>query len=341
MRLKDVHIAGIGTAETDYIDTAEAVDNGWYDAEELARSELRSVSVAGTTPAPDLAIEAARKALEHSGHEPAEINALFHTCVHPQGPDGWSAQHYINRNTINQPVTSVEIRNACVGFFANLQLAACFLSASPEHNAVLMTSADNFNTPAINRWRASRLFVLADGGGSIVLSRSHGFARVLAVHSVSDPELEAHHRGGESLFPPSLTVGTPLNFDARTDYGEHAAGQGALPPLWDFGAVLVDAAERVLKEADTAMDEIAKVVHDGFARWAIDDTLLGPLGLDEERGIWDYTREHGHAGALDHIRGLEHVWRNRVVDVGDKLLLIGKAPGMEASCAVVEICEAP
>jgi 3-oxoacyl-[acyl-carrier-protein] synthase III len=336
-----VYIAGIGTAKTDYVDTAEAADNGWYDPEELGRSELRSITVAGSTPAPDLAIEAARTALEHSGHEPAEINALFHTCVHPQGPDGWSAQHYINRNTINQPVTSIEIRNACVGFFASLQLASCYLTNSPVRTAVLLTAADNFNTPAINRWHASRLFVLADGGGAVVLSRSHGFAKVLAVQSVSDPELEAHHRGRESMFPPSLTIGAPLNFDERTDYGQYLADEGVMPPLWDFGAVLVEAVEQVLKDANTSMDDIVRVVHDGFARWAINDILLGPLGLDEERGIWEFTSRHGHAGALDHIRGLEYLWRNGIVGVGDKVLLMGKAPGMEASCAVLEICEAP
>lgn len=154
-------------------------------------------------------------ALDQSGHAPVEISGVFHTkCFIPKDPDGWPAQHYINRNTINQPVASVEIRNGCVGFFSAMHLAVCYLNATPDRTAALLTAADNFGTPSVNRWHASKLFVLADGG-AIVLSKRRGFAKVLATGSASNPELEQHHRGAESLFPPSLTVGGTLNFEER------------------------------------------------------------------------------------------------------------------------------
>jgi 3-oxoacyl-[acyl-carrier-protein] synthase-3 len=341
MKVNNIHIAGIGTSKPEYIHTAEAVDQGWYSAEERERSGLLSISVAGTTPAPDLAIEAAKYALEQSRHTPEEISALFHTNVHPQGPDGWSAQHYINRNTINQPVTSVEIRNGCIGFFSNIHLAGCYLNATPDRTAALLTSADNFGTPLVNRWHASKLFVLADGGGAIVLSKRRGFAKVLAIDSASNPELEQRHRGGEDLFPPGLTVGGTLNFDERMEYCRQKSAEGALPPLGDFGSVVIDAAEKTLKDADISMNEIAKVIHDGFTRESLHDIFLDPLGIEEERGIWEFTRRLGHAGPLDQIRGLEYVWTNREVDVGDKILLVSGAPGMEAACAVLEITETP
>ena len=88
MRVDNIHFAGIGTARTDAIDTAEAVERGWYDAEERARSGLLSITIAGTTPAPDLAVEAANSALGRCGVASDDIGALFHTSVHPQGPDG-------------------------------------------------------------------------------------------------------------------------------------------------------------------------------------------------------------------------------------------------------------
>jgi 3-oxoacyl-[acyl-carrier-protein] synthase-3 len=341
MKINGIHIAGIGTAETECVYTAEAVDRGWYGAEERERSGLLSISVAGTTPAPDLAVEAAGQALKQSGHAPEEIGGVFHSNVHPQGPDGWSAQHYINRNTINQPVTSVEIRNGCIGFFSSLQLAACYLNATPDKTAALLTCADNFGTPAVDRWRASKLFVLADGGGAIVLSKQHGFAKLLAIGSTSSPELEERHRGGESLFPPSLTVGGTLNFQERTEYFQRKVAEGLLLPSGDFGSVLIDTVERTLKEASASMGEIAKVVHDGFARDALNVMFLEPLEVDEERGIWEFTRRVGHAGPLDQIRGLEHAWKNGQVEAGERVLLVSDAPGMEAACAVLEISETP
>jgi 3-oxoacyl-[acyl-carrier-protein] synthase-3 len=341
MKVNDIYIAGIGTSTPDCMETAEAVAQGWYDAEERERSGLLSISIAGTTPAPDLAVEATRRALEDSGHSGEDIGALFHTSVHPQGPDGWSAQHYINRKTVYQPVTSIEIRNGCIGFFSNLHLAACHLTATQDRPAALLTCADNFGTPAVNRWTASSLFVLADGGGAVVLSKRRGFARVLAIGSVSAPELEERHRAGENLFPPSLTVGGTLNFEERMGRFQQQVDDGTLTPESDFGSVMIEAVESTLKEADTSLDEVKKVVHDGFTHWALHDLFLDPVGIEEERGIWEFTRRLGHAGPLDQIRGLEHVWKSGAVDVGDKVLLFSGAPGMEAAAAVVEITEAP
>jgi 3-oxoacyl-[acyl-carrier-protein] synthase-3 len=341
MRVGDIHISGIGTATTGLLTTADAVARGLYEAEERARSGIEAVSVAGEVAAPDLAVEAALRALEQSEESPTSINALFHSSVHPQGPDGWSAQHYINRNTINRPVTSVEIRNGCIGFLSSLDLAICYLRAAPARDAVLLTCADNFGTPAVDRWRASNLFVLADGGGAVVLSKRSGFARVLAIGAMSDPELEVRHRGAERLFPPGLTVGATLNFRERTEYVRDRQAAGAFPTLVDFAAVLADVVERTLAEVGMTVDDVARVVHDGFNGWAVRDIFLDPLGVDDKRGIWDFTRGVGHAGPLDQVRGLEYLWRHREVDVGDRVLMFSDAPGMEAACAVVEITDRP
>jgi 3-oxoacyl-[acyl-carrier-protein] synthase-3 len=339
MRMSGIYFAGIGVADVGGVDTEYAVNQGWYGAEDRERGQLLSVSVAGTKPAPDLAVEAARKALDQSRCSPDEFCAVFHTNVHPQGPDGWSAQHYINRNTINQPVTSVEIHNGCIGFFSALQLAACYLNAVPDRTAALVTCADNFGTPAVDRWRSTGLFVLGDGGGGVVVSKRGGFAKLLAIGSISHPELEAHHRGGEPLFPPGITNGGLLNFGERMAYSHRRAEEGRLPPMGDFGSVLVETVTETLKDAGVTMGEIARVVHDGFTHDALRVIFLDPLEIDDERGIWEYTRQVGHAGPLDQIRGLEYLWKNRLVGPGDRVLLLSGAPGMEAACAVLEITD--
>jgi 3-oxoacyl-[acyl-carrier-protein] synthase III len=342
MKVDDIYIAGIGTSKHEVIDTAEAVRKGWYGPDDRELGGLLSITVAGKTPAPDLAVEAATYALEQAGHAPAEIGVVFHTNVHFQGPDGWSPRHYINRKTINQSVTSVEIHNGCVGLFSTLHIASIFLNAIPDREAALVTAADNFGTPAADRWHAApQLFVLADGGGALVLSRRGGFARLLAVDAVTNPELEPHHRGPDALFPPAPTVGGTLNLGERMTYARQQSDAGILPPIEDFGPLLVDTAKRTLADADTSMDEIVKVVHDGFRKEALFGIFLDPLGVEEDRSVWEFTRTVGHAGPVDHIRGLEYAWKNGKVGVGDRVLLVGGSPGMEAACAVVEIIEAP
>ncbi len=341
MILNEIHLAGIGTADTGLVSLADAVEQGSLSAEEASRGGLTSITAAGTTPAPDLAVEAARRALAHSEHPAGDISAVFHTNVHPQGPDGWSAQHYINHNSVDQPVTSIEIHNGCVGFFSALTLASCHLLAAPEHTAALVTVADNFATPAVDRWRASRLFVLSDGGGAVVVSKRGGFARVLACGAASRPDLEAHHRGAEGLFPPGITSGATLNFEERMQFGQTMAQQGLIPSMGDFGSLLVETVEQTLKEAGLTLDDITRVVHDGFNREALHAIFLDPLGVGVDRGIWEYTRTTGHAGPLDQVRGLEYAWRSHKVCAGERALLVSGSPGMEAACAVLEITKEP
>lgn len=343
MKVNGVHLAGIGVASTGRVTTAEAVQRGWYDAAERDGSGLLAVTVAGSTPAPDLAVEAARTAVATGGHAPAEFCAVFHTDVHPQGPEGWSAQHYINRNTIDEPVPCIEVRNGCAGFFSLLQLAVCFLAAVPDgsgRTAALLTAADNFGTPDVDRWRASNLFVLADGGGAVVLSKRGGFAELLAVGAASDPELEERHRSGERLFPPGLTVGGRLNFQERTRHFGRRVAEGLVSP-GEFGTTLVDTVEQTLGEAGATVADITAVVHDGYGRDAMNVMYLEPLGFEEKDGIWDFTRRTGHAGPVDQIRGLDHLWRSGRAGPGDTVLMVGDAPGMEAACAVVRITEPP
>jgi 3-oxoacyl-[acyl-carrier-protein] synthase-3 len=322
------------------MDTATAVRRGLYDASLRRRGGQLAVSVAGDTPAPDLAVAAARRALAEAAHRPADFGALLHANVHPQGPDGWSAQHYVNHRTIDRPVTSVEVRNGCVGFFSGLRLAISHLRVVPTHDAVLLTCADNFSTPAVDRWRASRLFVLADAGGAVVVSRRHGFARVLSLTAIAEPALEGRHRAGEPLFPPGITNGGTLNFQERTTrYHQALAGGVGVPDA--VPDLLVRTVDSALEQAGISSDDVARVVHDGYTVDALHVLYLDPMGIGADRAIWDFTRHTGHAGPADQIRGLEHVWRDGQVGVGDKVLMVGDAPGMEAACCVLEICATP
>ncbi|MGW6010624.1 ketoacyl-ACP synthase III family protein [Streptomyces sp. NPDC055210] len=341
MRVENVYIAGLGTYLPERVKTADAVAKGWYSAEDNEAAKLLSVAVAGSTPAPDMAVDAARLALEQAGHEPDEFSALLHSNTHPQGPEGWSAQHYILRRTLNRGITALEVRLGCLGLLASMQLGSCFLTAVPERTAVLLTSADNVGTPILDRWRTSTLYVLADGGAAMVLSKRSGFARILAVGSYSNPEMEELHRGGEEMFPPSITVGKPLDFEARRQYWRKKWAEGETPPQGDLSAVVVEAAERTLAESGVTMDDIAKVVHVSLAYGPLHDLFLDPLGVEEARCIWEFSRSTGHGGSVDHVAGLEHVWRTGQVGPGDRVLLIGATPGAEAACAVVEIERAP
>lgn len=337
MKLEDTYLAGIGAWLPGTVTTEQAVRETWYDAADREASGMESVAVAGDLPAPEMAVRAARVALERSGHAAGDFGALLHSASFHQGPDGWSAPHYVLRHTLDRPVTAVEVRLGCLGMLAALQLAAFRLAADTANDAVLLTAADNYSTPLVDRWRASRLFLLADGGAAAVVSRRGGFARVAAIGSASSPRMEELHRGGEELFPPGVTVGRGLNFEDRSEYWRRQWALGAAPPMDNFGECVADLGEQTLDEAGISIDKVTRVCHTGFALGPLHGMFLDPLGIELDRSSWEFTRRVGHAGAGDLFVGLEHLWAHRAVDPGDYVLLIGSAPGMEAGCAVLEI----
>ncbi|MFD0723450.1 ketoacyl-ACP synthase III family protein [Streptomyces globosus] len=337
MRFDKLYLAGIASVLPEVVETERAVKEGLLDPDVREASGILSVAVAGDVPAPDMAAEAAAAAVRRSGRAPGEFAALLHSSAHFQGPDGWSAQHYVLRKALDVPIPALEVRQGCLGMLASLELAAHRLIADPSRPAVLLTAADNFGTPMVDRWRASGLFLLADGAAAAVVASDGGFARVLAARSLSNPEMEEFNRGGEVLFPPPVTVGRPLNLEARRRFWREQWANGVLPPMGNLGELVAAVAERTLDEAGVGMDRIRRVVHIGFSRGPLEDTFLEPLGICADRGVWEFTRRTGHAGAADPVSGLEYLLDTGQVAAGDHVMLIGAAPGAEVTCAVLEI----
>ncbi|MEJ3655426.1 ketoacyl-ACP synthase III family protein [Actinomycetes bacterium KLBMP 9759] len=333
----DIYLAGIGLCLPPAVSTADAVARGWYDASDRASSGLDGVTVAGDRPAPDIAVAASRDALAQAGIDADRFGALVYTPTYHQGPDGWSAPHYVLRHTLDRPISAVELRQGCVGMIAGIELAVHRLAADPAADAVLVATADNFSVPIVDRWRAARLFVLGDGGAAAVVSRTAGFARVLSVATHSNPLMEEMHRGGEELFPPGITRGVSLNFEERSEYWRAQWAAGVTPPMGNLGDCLAAAADAALADAGIAMDKVVRVCHVGFARGPLHAVYLDPIDIDEARGTFEITRRYGHVGAADPFIGLEHLWRTGAVGPGDHVMLIAAGPGMTASCVLLEI----
>lgn len=341
MKVENVYLAGIGSYLPELVSTEHAVKAGWLDEEVRQYSGIESVAVENTVSAPDMAIRAAEIAIRRSGHATGEFAALLHSNTYHQGPDGWSPAHYVLRHTLNTTIPAMEIRQGCLGMVASLEMAACRLAASSGPDAVLLTTGDNFSTPLVDRWRASGLFLFADAGAAVVVSRRGGFARLVAVGSLSDPSMEALHRGDETLLPPGVTAGRPLDFEARLNYWRRQWASGVKPPIGHFGDRIAEIAKRTLLEAGISMREITRVSHVGFNHDPLHAMFLEPLGITAERGSWEQSKRIGHTGVADLVLGLEYLWTTRQVKAGDHVMLVGAATGMEAGCAIVEIVAEP
>jgi 3-oxoacyl-[acyl-carrier-protein] synthase-3 len=341
MRLDGVYLAGLGTCLPETMSVQAAVESGLYAAELAAESGWTGVAVAGLVAAPDLAVWAGRQALVRCGHSHDEFALLVHACNLPQGPEAWPAQSYIQARTIGGSAPAIEISQNCNGMLAAMELSSCYLTASGAC-AALVTAADNFGNPLWDRFHyaagagTNRASIVGDAGAAVVLSRRAGFARLLAIGSMSVPQLEEMYRSGVPLFPPEPTLGRPADLGGRfADYRERDP-EGAEAAKDALQRARTAIGERTLAEAGVDPSRITRVTHvfSGGERYI--KSVLEPLGIDASRGMLDFGRQIGHLGACDQLIGLDHLLTAGEVGAGDHVLMLGNG-GASLSCAVVQI----
>ncbi|GAA4832455.1 ketoacyl-ACP synthase III family protein [Saccharopolyspora rosea] len=339
MRPREVFVAGLGAHLPAVVPAAEAVAAGHWTAEQAERTGALGAAVAGDTPAPEMALSAARQALRRSGTEPGELGALLYADVYHAGPDGWLPHSHLQRQLGCGHAFAAGIRQGCNGLFGALELAAVHLQADARHPAALVVAADNFTSPLLDRWQCLHPEqVLADGASAAVLRRGAGFARLASISSTTVVELEELHRGGEPLHPAGVLRGRALDYAARFRAFARTAAPGLGLALVKARTELLD---RVLDEADIGAADLARVVCNHGSRASVEDALLSTLDVPLERSNWDFGRRIGHVGASDQLLSLEDLAGRDDLVAGEHVLLYGMGPGLSLAAAVLEIVDTP
>lgn len=340
MRYEDLYIAGLGSYLPETVAVDEAVAAGRYDLEDQEDSGQRSVAVAGPEDSqPVMAVAAGRVALERSGLPGAEVSLLLHAVTSYNGLDGWNAGCYLQKEILGGAGLSFEIRQLSNGAVASIELAAAYLTAAPARTAALITAADQFAEPAWDRWRASWGLVFADGASAAVLSRNGGFASVLSAVTVTDPELEAFHRGALPFTPAPDAGQYPIDFRARTlDYGQTVDLAEASQAM---AAGLSRAAAAAAEEAGIRIKDAAHFVVPSFGKSLLERECLRPLVIPIERSTWSWGQDVGHMGAADQFASLTYLSEAGKLTAGDHVVIIGIGGGFNWTCVVLRVNEHP
>ncbi|MEW1604839.1 ketoacyl-ACP synthase III family protein [Streptomyces sp. NPDC093808] len=342
MKVEGMHIAGTGAYLPPSMPAERAVELGLYDRQAWQASGWTGAAVAGDMPAPEMAVLAARRALACSGHRTDEIDALFHAYGFHQGAVIWPPQHYVQQRTIGGQAPAFAVYQACNGMLGAMELAVGHLQGAGR-TAVLITGADNFGVPTIDRWsyasgpfKTNRGTILGDGGAALVLSRRPGVAELLALNSASLPDLEEMYRGDLPLFPPEASLGRQIHVGARI--AEYAAREPrklteAKNRLARMRTVL---GERTLADAGVEPGQITRVTHVFCGGPEYVRSVLGPLGIDPDKGMLELGRDLGHLGTADHVLSLDHLLRTGQVGPGDHVLMASNGASF-VTCALFKI----
>jgi 3-oxoacyl-[acyl-carrier-protein] synthase III len=340
--ISDTYLGAIGVYLPEQVMSAEeAVAANLYSADDLADSGMTGVLVDGSKPPQDMAVIAGRKALSRSGADPTDLDLMIHSCCVDQGPELSSTSGYILREIGADNIPSLEVRQGCNGILAAMEIAVGALAnGDRQRGTALLTTAENAGSPLLNRWRSGHpAFILSDGASAVVLTRRPGFARLLSLNSTTLSELEGMHRGAEPLHPPGAALARPVDMGERAaHFGQHVMALADLREL--IGKWTAELARQSAADAGVELSDIVKVCHPNGARWLV-ELWMSALGLPFSRSMWDYGHSLGHLGATDQLAAIEHLVRTRQLSRGDRVLLIGNAPGWSIASSVIEITEVP
>ncbi|MBW4705756.1 MULTISPECIES: ketoacyl-ACP synthase III family protein [unclassified Micromonospora] len=341
MRVEGVYLDGIGHHLPDWVSAEDAVADGRYRAEVFEASGLTGTHISTKLPALDMAVLAARTALERSSAGTADVESHIHASVYYQGPEGSYPPGYILRELGVAGAGSLEIRQGCNGLLAALEIAVGQLTGVAELAVALLTTAQNFETPLVDRWHGfGDSYILADGAAAAVVTTEPGFAEVRSICSGTLPGLERWHRGDGPLTPPVEQSAEQVSMTARaaafTD--DEMPLARAVESLSEFDVGII---RRALVDADLNVADLARVITINEDARMTEFTTLGPLGIDVSLSTWDYGRSVGHVGAADLVISLDHLLDTGQVHPGDHLLLVSQGPGWLCSAAVLTLLEKP
>lgn len=335
----DLSIRAVGTWFPETSETsAQAMDEGRLDIKSAQRIGVRALPVSDV-PAPDMAVRAARTALERAAWRPDDVDLLIHTWLYYQGHELWSPPHYIANQLGATDCLPLAIHQGCDGGALALYDAALRLQADPTVSKALVTSSDRYVRPGIDRWNSYPSMGLGDAAAAILLHRDPQpddafFLRSL--NTVSDVELEVVLRGHAPLNSVPLEPGMPVDAVTAARQATADMGKGVFDEIarTRIRTVLHD----TLRDAGVQSDDprLRCLVLPRVGARTLDAQYL-PVLEDvlkcEHLRFDDHT---GHLGCSDWGADLDDLVEQQILAPGEMAVLIGAGGGFTWVGAVVQ-----
>jgi 3-oxoacyl-[acyl-carrier-protein] synthase-3 len=268
------------------------------------RTGIKERRVGGTTAG--LSVEAARKAIEMSGVDPARIDALVLATTTPDRTVPATAPTV--QNELGLRCGSFDVNAACSGFMYGLVIAHGLITMGAQKILVIGTDT----LARITDWEDRNTAILfADGSGAVVLERCEGKGQLLGW------DLDADGSAERFLY---AEVGGYLHMDGREVFRRAVR-------------IMVDSGEKAMAHAGVTAADIDLVVpHQANIR--IIDAACGRLGIPMEKTA-TVLQHTGNTSSASIPLALVDALDNGRVKEGDLLLLVGFGAGMTAASAVL------
>ena len=258
----------------------------------------------------DMAVEAARRAIDASGADPQEIDLLLLATFTPDRLMPATASAV--QDQLGLRCGAIDINAACAGFAYALVTGMQFVAAGGSKRA-LVIGADA-NSRVVDPKDKKIFPIFGDGAGAVVLAPGSEEQGALAYTLGSDGsggDLLCRHTGGAAAtYDPARWF---MHMDGR------AVFKWAVRLVDDVSRRVVDAAGLSLEEIDWW------VLHQANVR--ILDAAADALGVDREKVVRHLDR-YGNTSAASIPIALDETLRAGKIQRGQSLLMSGFGAGL-------------
>ena len=267
----------------------------------------------------DMAVEAARKAMEMAKIGPDEVDALIIATLTPDmlfPSTACIVQHKLGLG----PIPAFDVDAACSGFIYGLETARGILMANPKYKNVVLVGAEKLSS--IIDWEDRATCVLfGDGAGAVVLSRDEtaGGGELLGVQLGANGKNAPliHMPGGGSQIPSTVD-----SVQAR----QHFLKMNGREVFKLAVRAMVKGANDILEECDVNLEDVGCVIpHQANIR--IIESVASHLKLSLDL-FPNNVQNYGNTSAASVPLALDEAIRsNRIAD-GEYVLMIAFGAGL-------------
>jgi len=290
----------------------------------VERTGIRERRIAGDEQAlSDLALPAARDALEQAGVPGPEVDLIIVATVTPDMAFP-SAGAIIADDLGADDAGAYDLSAGCTGFMYAIAQAYGMLAAGLAHRA-LVVGGDVLSR--ILDWSDRRTAILfGDGAGAVVLQRvsEGGFLGF---------ELGADGSGGPQLFLPAGGSRAPASAETVAEHKHFVQMNGR--EVFKFATrVLVSSAEKVLAECGKSVDEVdVYIPHQANVR--IMDHAAEKLGIPREKMVVNVDR-YGNTSSGSIPLALADAQADGRLEDGALVLMTGMGAGLTWGSGLIE-----
>lgn len=292
-----------------HVKSATQVDATNFGFETVSKSDQSESVMAGL---------AAKKALEQSDH----ANECLSTIVYAStvlAVDHFTPACYLQRMLGQHDALAFQLNAASNGGMMGVEVTARLLSADSSSSAGLLSAVSRI-PDGMDRWNGGTLN--GDGAVAAVVSKTGGFARLVASQTKSNAEFEVLSRNLATRPGDWYTNYSEANFLRYVD-------------SYSLEVALVISA--TLAEINISMEHMSHVVLPAVPLTVSRALYLERNSIPIEKTCWPELRRNGHVGPCDQLLGLTYLKDTHRLEPGQFVLMVGVGLGFQCTCILLKI----